>query len=95
MSGLNGKHLERVNQQLSGQPRRAPNGCAQLAGATLPAEFTENPAALVHEPSPWFAARCPDFSAGHSRRLPPLFSLLWWDAGETQARRGNNSVETP
>lgn len=55
MSGLNGKHLARVNQQLSGQPSRAPDGCAQLAGAAFPAELT------VREPSPWLAAQCPTF----------------------------------
>lgn len=81
MSGLNGKHLARVNQQLSGQPSRAPDGCAQLAGAAFPTELREETAALVCEPSPWLAAQCPtcggkDLSAGHSRRLPPLFSLL-------------------
>lgn len=45
MSGLNGKHLASDNQLLSGQPSRAPSGCAQLGGAAVPAEFTVNPAA--------------------------------------------------
>lgn len=99
MSGLNGKHLAGVNQQLSGQPSQAPDGCAQLTEAVFPTELTENPAALVHEPSLWLAAQCPtcggkDLLAGHSSRLPPLFSLLWWDAGGRQAR-GKNSMETP
>lgn len=94
MSGLNGKHLASDNQLLNCQPSRAPNGCAQLGGAAFPAEFTVNPTAPVSEPSPWLAAQCPtcgvkDLSAGHSRRLPPLFSLLWWGAGERQAGKGN------
>lgn len=89
MSRLNAKHLARVNQQLSGRPSGAPHGCVQLAGATFPAEVTENPAALVHEPSPCPAAQCStcgghDLFVGHSRRLPPLFPLLWWDAEERQ-----------
>lgn len=35
MSRLNGKHLARVNQQLSGQPRQAPDGCAQPKGVGM------------------------------------------------------------
>lgn len=35
MSRLNRKHLARVNQQLSGQPRQAPDGCAQPKGVGM------------------------------------------------------------
>lgn len=56
MSGLNGKHLARVNQQLSGQPSQAPYGCTQLTEAVFPAELKEKPAALLHKPNPWLAA---------------------------------------
>lgn len=92
MSRLNRKHVARVNQQLNGHPSQTPNGCAQLAGIAFPAEFTEKPADLIREPSPWLAAQCPvcvgeDLFAGSF--LPPLFSLIWWHAGERQVRRGS------
>lgn len=81
MSRLNGKHLARVNQQLSGQPSQAPYGCAQLAGAVFPAELEENPAAPIHEPSPWFAAVSNHFM-GRGRTLPPFLAALVGELGQ-------------
>lgn len=75
MSGLNGKHLARVNQQLSGQPSRAPYGCAQLTEAVFPAELKEKPA-LLHKPNPCLQHSVQPF-CGSWRRLHSFSWLLW------------------
>lgn len=49
MSRLSRKHLARVNQQLSGQPREAPNGRAQPKGVGM----WHFPLSLLKTQLPW------------------------------------------